>query len=266
MANGTDQLLVNELLGRVPEREIQHVSFSAGKPQPRRARRVFDIVLWSSLTNLTLLACFIAGWNFEQIKGYLPIEQAAAAVAPEPADPLAASRRELQDNEVLTLGPQRQLKGPLQFTSVPTTEAPAAPAPAEASVDAGAGQITAADATAVEPDQGDGSGDVTVGPEDPAAQLSRSPVLRKGQKSGDVQIGNFATVSIPGPSSECLDTAYGLLEDAGAARDRLKVLAETKLITVARICAENGSLVVTCRSDQITISPRRLKPNETCTG
>ena len=45
-----------------------------------------------------------------------------------------------------------------------------------------------------------------------------------------------------------------------------KVLADSDAITVARICAANGSLVVTCRMDQITISPRRLKPNETCTG
>ena len=71
---------------------------------------------------------------------------------------------------------------------------------------------------------------------------------------------------MPGSSMTCLDTAYGLLEDAGARRDKLKELAESPAITVARICAANGSLVVTCRLDQITISPRRLKPNETCTG
>ena len=109
-------------------------------------------------------------------------------------------------------------------------------------------------------------GEITVGPEDPAAQLAKSPVLRKGQKSGDVEIGSFNTVSLPGSSADCLDTAYGLLDDAGASRDKLKVLAESKMITVARICAANGSLVVTCRSRPDHLSPRRLKPNESCTG
>lgn len=126
--------------------------------------------------------------------------------------------------------------------------------------------VAASEDTAQEPDQGDGTGDITVGPEDPTAKLAKSPVLHKGQNPGEVEIGSFNTVSLPGSSAECLDTAYGLLDDAGASRDKLKVLAESRMITVARICADNGSLVVTCRLDQITISPRRLKPNETCTG
>jgi hypothetical protein len=189
--------------------------------------------------------------------------QAAAA---EKEDPLTASRRALQDNELLTRGPQRQLKGPLQFTLVPSTPAEApVEASAEAPLDVQTDAVAAADGSA-EQDQGDGSGEITVGPEDPSAQLAKSPVLRRSQKNGDVEIGSFTTVSLPGSSSECLDTAYGLLDDAGASRDKLKVLAESRLITVARICAANGSLVVTCRSDQITISPRRLKPNENCTG
>jgi hypothetical protein len=154
------------------------------------------------------------------------------------------------------------LKGPLQITLVQSSEPDTPPAPEAVPV----AVAVADDAVVGEPDQGDGSGDITVGPEDPAAQLSKNPLLRRGQKSGDVEIGSFATVSLPGSSAECLDTAYSLLDDAGATRDKLKVLAESKMITVARICAANGSLVVTCRMDQITISARRLKPNDTCTG
>lgn len=267
MANDSDHLLVSELMEIVQQRDGDRLPVRRNVEAKPRPRRFIDIVFWSSVTNLTLLACFIAGWNFETIKARFvppPVEQALAAKS---ADPLASSRRELQDNELLTSGPQRQLKGPLQFTMVPSTppETPPESATAEASADV-SGDMASADAAPGEQDQGDGAGDITVGPEDPAAPLSRSPVLRKGQKNGNLEIGSFATVSMPGSASECLDTAYSLLEDAGAARDKLKVLAETKMITVARICAENGSLVVTCRSDQITISPRRLKPNETCTG
>ena len=267
MTKQSDQRLVNELMGRTPQREAgrQPVKQAIVRPAPKR--RVLDIVFWSALTNLTLLACFMAGWNFDQIRGYLPVEQVAAAVTTEAGDPLAASRRQLQDNELLTQGPQRQLKGPLQFTLVPSTPSEIMPGSSvEASNQIDPYAAATADTSSGEQDQGDGAGEIIVGPEDPTAQLAKSPVLRRGQKGGEVEIGSFATVSLPGSAAECLDTAYGLLEDAGAARDKLKVLAETKMITLARICAANGSLVVTCRSDQITISPRRLKPNETCAG
>lgn len=262
MANDTDHRLVSELMDVVQQRDGVRVAAQQSGPAPG-GRRILDIVLWSSITNVTLLACFLVGWNFEEIRAnFLPgSDFAVAAANAEEAPPSA--RQDLEDNELLTRGPQRQLKGPLQITLVPATEpdVPADQATEVASIDS-----DAPDSGGVDQDQGDGAGDITVGPEDPAAQLAKSPVLQKGQKSGEVQIGNFETVSLPGSSSECLDTAYSLLEDAGAPRSKLKVLADSKMITVARICADNGSLVVTCRMDQITISPRRLKPNEACTG
>jgi len=228
------------------------------------SRRILDIVLWSSITNLILLGVFVAGWNFDGVRAYVieRLDPAGIELAGGD-DSLRLARPELQDNELLTSGPQRQLKGSLQMTLVPSSapegsaEPAAVPEPVDVAMDEGAG---------VEPDQGDGSGDMTVGPEDPAAQLVKSPVLRRAQSGGGVEIGSFATVSLPGPSSECLDTVYGLLDDAGAPRDKLKVLADSPAIKVARFCAANGSIVVTCRMDQITISPRRLKPNESCTG
>lgn len=259
MSKESDHQLVDELMESVRTR-------SAGRAGPRRrnvrsprSRGIFDIVLWSSLTNLTLLACFVAGWNFDQIKRYILDELAPAAFSSQLTDQLALSRRELQDNELLTRGLQRQLKGSLQFTVVPSS----APAVLD---DEPSAEFASAETEVLEQDQGDGLGEVTVGPEDPAAQLTRSPVLRKSKTKGEIEIGSFTTVSLPGSSAECLDTVYGLLDDAGASRNKLKVLADSDAITVARICAANGSLVVTCRMDQITISPRRPKPNETCTG
>lgn len=266
MANDTDHRLVTDLMDLVQQRESDRVAIERTRAVPSTLRRIFDIMLWSSITNLVLLGVFMAGWNFETLRSYALSKLDPASVAAASLDGSApVGRPELQDNELLTSGPQRQLKGPLQITLVPSTAAPEAVADAAPDV-ASEVDVAASDAGAAEPDQGDGSGDITVGPEDPAAQLAKSPVLHKGQKTGEVEIGSFNTVSLPGPTSECLDTAYGLLDDAGASRDKLKVLADTKMITVARICAANGSLVVTCRSDQITISPRRLKPNETCTG
>jgi hypothetical protein len=259
MAKESDHQLVGELMDSVRTHHADRAAPPRKNVRPPRSRGILDIVFWSSLTNLTLLACFVAGWNFDVIKRYVTNETMPASVSSQRDDQLAESRSELADNELLTRGLQRQLKGSLQFTVVPSS----APAVVE---DAPESEFASVDAETPEQDQGDGFGDVTVGPEDPAAQLTRSPVLRKSKTKGEIEIGSFTTVSLPGSSAECLDTAYGLLDDAGASRDKLKVLADSNAITVARICADNGSLVVTCRMDQITISPRRLKPNETCTG
>lgn len=242
---------------------LQGLARAAEPERPRHARgpatpgrdwaRIRDIVTWSTLTNVVLLAVFLAGWNLGQLRQALAPRAAATAAAPaKTADPLAISRQERADNELLTRGPQRQLKGPLQVTWVASS----------AAVEEGAGSSGAA---SPEQDQGDG-GEVTMGPEDPAAALSRSPVLRRGRQAGEVEIGSFTTVSLSGADNGCLETAYGLLEDAGAPRSRLQVLAESAAITVARVCASNGSLVVTCRMGQVTISPRRPKPNEACSG
>lgn len=226
---------------------------------PSRSRHVLDIVLWSSVTNVALISCFVVGWNFESIKAHVMRDQVVAVAATMADVPGRAARPELQDNELLTRGLQRQLKGPLRITLVPAST-PDTPEESPAA------ELASAETDGAEQDQGDGAGEMIVGPEDPTAGLVRNPVLRKARKQGDVEIGSFTTVSLPGSSGECLETVYGLLDDAGASRDKLKVLAESSAITVARICAANGSLVVTCRMDQITISPRRLKPNESCTG
>ena len=259
MAKQSDHELVDELMDSVRIRRVGRAIPRSKDVRPTRSRGILDIVFWSSLTNVTLLACFVAGWNFDVIKRYVMNEPMPASVSSQLDDQMAESRSELADNELLTRGLQRQLKGSLQFTVVPSS----APAVLE---DTPTSEFASVDAEASEQDQGDGFGDVTVGPEDPAGQLTRSPVLRKSKTKGEIEIGSFTTVSLPGSSADCLDTAYGLLDAAGASRDKLKVLADSNAITVARICADNGSLVVTCRMDQITISPRRLKPNETCTG
>lgn len=206
-------------------------------------RRIFDIVLWSSLSNLVLLSAFLIGWNFAEIKATLrqlkPLESKAGAAQ-------AAARSDRGDNELFTRGPQRQLKGELQLTAVSATpDAPVAATVAEKS-----------------PDEGQQLAEL--GPEGVNTQ-SMSPLLRRAS-GGSVEIGNFSTVSMNGEISECLDIGYGLLDDAGAPRGALKVLAESDAITMARICAANGTIVLTCRGGGVTISPRRPRPDDRCTG
>jgi len=223
-------------------------------PVTSSARRIFEIVMWSSISNLVLLGCFIAGWNNEVIRSALGMGPPRLSVAQLAVNPVMLSGHGRGDNELSTLGPQRQLKGALQITVV---EQAAAETPQEAAdvAEAPLEDITSA---------GEGDfGEDEVGPEGRGAQSMR-PVLRAGQKGGDLEIGNFETVSLEGDATECLAVGYELLSDVGAANSQLEVLASTSSIVMARICAINGSVVITCRSDQITISPRRLKPNETC--
>jgi hypothetical protein len=91
-----------------------------------------------------------------------------------------------------------------------------------------------------------------------------APILRKDGRTGQLEIGNFKSLSFVGGTSECLDMGYAMLGDTGTSNDLLEVLASTNAITIAKICAKNGSVVLTCRNEQITISPRRSRPDDKC--
>ena len=223
-------------------------------------RRVLDIVLWSSLSNMVLLGAFFVGWNFEKIRtsvtqhiaGALPVATAQAGAL----TPVTGPRG---DNELFTEGPQRQLKGELRVTAVAVRmedgAEPEGNAASEPEFDVASGaEVPQADVAAFE-----------TGPEGQEAQ-GMSPVLRRDRRSGKLEIGNFETVSLVGDASQCLQMGYTMLEDTGAPQSSLEVLAKSRSITMARICAVNGAVIITCRSNQLTVSPRRLKPNETCSG
>ena len=222
-------------------------------------RRILDIVLWSSLSNLVLLGAFFVGWNFDEIRASLAGQLSGpVAVNRAEAHPLGPAGPERGDNELFTNGPQRQLKGELQLTAIALQKEDTAAAAAAA-----AAEPEAADAMGVEDVPEAELTAIETGPE---AGQGMSPVLRMDRRIGKLEIGNFETVSLTGDSVQCLEMGYSMLGDAGAPESSLQVLARSKLITMARICATNGAVIITCRSNQVTISPRRLKPNESCSG
>lgn len=208
-------------------------------------RKAANIVIWSGITNLVLMSCFVAGWNHSALtpRGAGATRIATASLGPVSFDQLLLRGR--VDDEPSARGPQRQLKGPLQLTMLsPAVEPPPGPAPA--------GEWPEADVAADGTDAPGGT------------EGSTAPVLRRSLRTGEAEIGSFTTVTMNGGASQCLDMGYSLLGDAGVSRDRLQVLAKTRAIVMARICAANGSVVISCRSDQITISPRRPKPGDGC--
>jgi hypothetical protein len=170
-------------------------------------------------------------------------------------DPLALPRMQ-RDNRLLSY---------LDFVINRGTKQPYDEVPVPAS-----GPASQADATAetgVE-DQTPPDGDaLTAGPETPIEGGVKSlPSLYFDPSTGKQVIGNFATRSFPGDHGACTEIAQEMLLDAQAKQDALFTLADTQAIKVMRFCAGNGAVIITCRNGRITISPRRPRPNDGCSG
>ena len=80
MAKQSDHELVDELMDSVRIRRVGRAIPRSKDVRPTRSRGILDIVFWSSLTNVTLLACFVAGWNFDVIKRYVMNEPMPSSV------------------------------------------------------------------------------------------------------------------------------------------------------------------------------------------
>lgn len=207
-------------------------------------------MLWSGVMQMFLLAAFLAGWMLQGTA--VPQAGAIAEPAGEWVEQVPVSYAGLS---VAPAGTLREGKGDLD---IPPLEAD------DAEAEAGTGEDAPEDA------ETDAAVDETVeeaieetGPEGAGAQ-AMGPLLRMNRQSGKLEIGSFETLSLASEPGHCLEMGYTLLGDAGAPEDDLLVLAQSEAITMARICASNGSVVITCRMNRMTISPRRLKPNENC--
>jgi hypothetical protein len=98
----------------------------------------------------------------------------------------------------------------------------------------------------------------------PIRGAARMPSLRRNPRTGEPEIGNFAQMTLPDEEGDCLEIGRTLLEDAALSADLLDVLTADDEITIGRICASNGSIVLTCRNGEITLSPRRKRPDDQC--
>ena len=90
--------------------------------------------------------------------------------------------------------------------------------------------------------------------------LRVSPILRKNPVTSMLEIGNFKSLALAGDSQECLDVGYSMLGDVNTSTDLLDVMIASDEITIAKICTSNGSVMITCRNEQIAVSPRRSRP------
>lgn len=103
-------------------------------------------------------------------------------------------------------------------------------------------------------------------PTDEVASIGRSvnPGLFRDPQTGQIKIDAFKTVSFAAKLSSCRQFGQMILQDVKAPANALQVLAEDRLISVLRICADNGSVVLSCRNGIATISPRKVRPGDGC--
>jgi hypothetical protein len=87
------------------------------------------------------------------------------------------------------------------------------------------------------------------------------PAMLRARGNGP-EIGNFKSVTIQGDAEECLAIGQSI---AGSVKgSALEVMVTSRQITIAKICANNGVIFFTCRAGQVSISPRRSRPDNRC--
>lgn len=229
----------------------------------RRRRSAARTVVLSGVFNLALLLVFVAGTQWPRIEALLTqrIAEQRSAIA-RASDPLAAARVFLGDNELTARGVQSHLKGALTLSTARLSADPMGGGDAglPGTLDVEGGQFGDDDPeAAISPAS---YGDMPTAEE--TAGLKVAPILRKDVKTGQIEIGNFKSMTFVGDAGECLDMGYAMLGDTGTSNDMLEVMTATDAITIAKICARNGSVIISCRNDQITVSPRQSRPDDKC--
>ena len=214
---------------------------TTARRQRRSSKRdrieVWRIILWSGLTNLVLLSVFLGAQHFD-LPGLRPVRQEQAGAKPLVINPAAATSN-------LGMKPKGDFSTSTMI--VAKTE------PLADALDEVASEESTADLA------------LTAGASvDDLETLRAAPILRKSPKDGKLEIGNFKSLSLVGAPGECLDFGDAMLRDAGVANEKLDVVADADEITIVRICAANGSIIITCRGGQIAVSPRKSRPDDKC--
>ena len=229
-----------------------------------RFREIVWVLIWSWLSNLLLLSVFMwyTGFKFQPDIGPGAKPQEFAASLGN--DHTLAVARLMRSDYGLGLYPSLETEGRKQ--SLPLSVVP--PTIAEGSSSAmsmGEPQVQdTVDSTEPNLQTGEEMTSATPITAEEVRGLHVTPILRKSQSTGKLEIGSFKPVTFAGGADECLNFGHSMLDDSKFPTNLLTVLAQSDQITITRICASNGSVIMTCRGDQITISPRRSRPDDNC--
>ena len=83
-------------------------------------------------------------------------------------------------------------------------------------------------------------------------------------RNGRLVLNRFHTLSLQMPHDECRKFPRFITADYDLPRSAIDTLADNLMIVQKRICAENGSVVVTCYLNEADISLRRARPDDGC--
>ena len=219
--------------------------------------------MWMGISNALLVSFIYVGMNPEAIRPLLNLlEPPRILSTAKVPDPLAAARLQRTNNELMLSVSRPVHKGALTMTRISLSGVSVV---SESSSDTNAAEIgESAQEVSAPPENIADSADAAIASTEEVGGQKTEPILRKDRNTGQLEIGNFKPMSVTGRTGDCLNIGYSMLDDTGSSKDLLEVMMASDQITIARICASNGSIVLSCRNDQITVSPRRARPDDKC--
>ncbi len=209
---------------------------------PRRDRiEVWRIILWSGLTNLVLLSIFLAAQHID-------LRMFGAAHPKQPTEAGRAIRNPANGASTVDgIPPKNDFSTSTMVVAKTETDAEAETVD-EATTEESTADLALAAGASV----------------DDSEALRATPILRKSAQGGKLEIGSFKSLSLVGSPEDCLSFGDALIRDAGVNDQKVDVVTNVSVITIARICAINGSVIITCRGGQIAVSPRKSRPDDQC--
>ena len=222
-------------------------------PNIRRIE-VWRIIIWSGLTNLLLMAVYFGAQRLDIVSSpavYLDLALNDKTLLMGSASwmPEAGPEGGKQDGSITASKSDFSPPITMAMKSGPGTDQPGMnEMPAGEAENLSTSELALAAGASVEDSE----------------DLSARPILLKNPQSGKLEIGNFKSLSVVGSSEDCLDFGHSMLSDAGSANTKLDIMIAEDEITIARICAVNGSVIISCRGGQISVSPRKSRPDDRC--
>ena len=99
---------------------------------------------------------------------------------------------------------------------------------------------------------------------------SRGPAARKlidvAVRDDGLWLNSFATRSMPLDAFACAELSHDIVSRLALPARAVQRLAEEELMRQTRVCAVNGSLLVTCYGGAATVSLRRPQHGDGCGG
>ena len=85
-------------------------------------------------------------------------------------------------------------------------------------------------------------------------------------RQGQLMLTRFHTMRLEMPHRKCRKFPEFMITGFGLPKRTIHTMADNMLIVQKRLCAGNGSVVVTCYQNEATISLRQAKPGDGCRG